>query len=99
MPAQVDILAMVMAGGKGERLYPLTIERSKPSVPFGGKYRLVDFVLSNLINSDITAVYVLTQYLAQSLIEHIHSGWSIRDIRGRDFVAPVPAQMRTGEAW
>jgi glucose-1-phosphate adenylyltransferase len=96
---KIEILAMVMAGGKGERLYPLTAERSKPSVPFGGKYRLIDFVLSNLVNSEITSIYVLTQYLAQSLIEHIQVGWRLADIRGRDFINAVPAQMRTGEAW
>jgi glucose-1-phosphate adenylyltransferase len=95
----MEILAMVMAGGKGERLWPLTAERSKPSVPFGGKYRLIDFVLSNLVNSHITSIYVLTQYLAQSLLEHLSAGWNLRDIRGRDFITAVPAQMRTGDMW
>lgn len=90
---------MVMAGGKGERLHPLTEERSKPAVPFGGKYRLIDFVLSNLVNSGISSIYVLTQYKAQSLIEHLQRGWSIGDLRGRDFIVPVPAQMRMGESW
>ena len=95
----VEVLAMVMAGGKGERLYPLTEERSKPAVPFGGKYRLIDFVLSNLVNSGVKAVYILTQYKAQSLIEHLQRGWTIGDVRGRDFIIPVPAQMRVGEIW
>ena len=67
----LDVLAMVMAGGKGERLYPLTRDRTKPAVPFGGKYRLIDFVLSNLVNSHIYAIYVLTQFKSQSLNEHI----------------------------
>lgn len=93
------ILAMVMAGGRGERLYPLTRERSKPAVPVGGKYRLIDFVLSNLINSNIGGIYVLTQYKSQSLMEHLHHGWYINDPRGREFVIPVPAQMRMGESW
>lgn len=95
----IEILAMVMAGGKGERLYPLTEERSKPAVPFGGRYRLIDVVLSNLVNSGITAVYILTQYKAQSLIEHLQRGWSLSDFTGRSFVIPVPAQMRTGATW
>ncbi len=93
------ILAMVMAGGRGERLYPLTLERSKPAVPFGGKYRLIDFVLSNLYNSEIGGIYVLIQYKSQSLMEHLHAAWHIQDPRGREFVIPVPAQMRTGESW
>jgi glucose-1-phosphate adenylyltransferase len=67
---------MVMAGGRGERLYPLTLERTKPSVPYGGKYRIIDFALSNLINSGIYSIYVLVQYKSQSLIEHIRTTWS-----------------------
>jgi len=93
------ILAMVMAGGKGERLHPLTQERSKPAVPFGGKYRLIDFVLSNLVNSEIGAVYVLTQYKSQSLMEHLSQGWHFVDPRGKEFITAVPAQMRMGDAW
>lgn len=97
--ADPKILAMVMAGGRGERLYPLTSERSKPAVPVGGKYRLIDFVLSNLVNSEIGGIYVLTQYKSQSLMEHLHSGWHFADPRGKEFVIPVPAQMRMGESW
>ena len=92
------VLALVLAGGKGERLYPLTADRSKPSVPFGGKYRIVDFVLSNLANSNITAVFVLTQYKAQSLLEHLQMGW-IHSSGRNNFVTAVPAQMQFGEAW
>jgi len=93
------ILAFVMAGGRGERLDPLTRYRTKPAVPFGGRYRLVDFVLSNLTNSDITAIYLLTQYKAQSVLEHLHRAWSYR-VQGRDsFITAVPAQMQTGESW
>lgn len=93
------ILAFVMAGGRGERLDPLTRERTKPGVPFGGRFRIVDFVLSNLVNSGITAIYVLTQYKAQSLLEHIQRGWVGR-VTGRDnFIQTVPAQMQLGEGW
>jgi glucose-1-phosphate adenylyltransferase len=93
------ILAFVMAGGKGERLYPLTKDRSKPAVPFGGRYRIIDFVLSNLLNSDLRSVYVLTQYKAQSLVEHLERGWTWR-VGGRDgFLRAVPAQMKLGDAW
>jgi len=93
------ILGMVMAGGKGERLYPLTKDRTKPAVPFGGKYRLVDFVLSNFLNSDIYALYVLTQFKAQSLIEHIQDGWQLGQVMRDHFIVTVPAQMRLGESW
>lgn len=90
---------MVMAGGKGERLWPLTRVRSKPAVPFGGKYRLIDIVLSNLVNSEIYSIFVLTQYKAQSLIDHLAAGWHVMDATGRQFISPVPAQMRTGDVW
>lgn len=70
----IKVLAMVLAGGKGERLYPLTEQRAKPAVPFGGMYRLIDFVLSNLVNSGIHRIYVLTQYKAQSLLRHLQQG-------------------------
>lgn len=95
----LDVLAMVMAGGKGERLYPLTRDRTKPAVPFGGKYRLIDFVLSNLVNSHIYAIYVLTQFKSQSLTEHILGNWRLGTILEKNFIIPVPAQMRTGETW
>lgn len=92
-------MAMVLAGGKGERLHPLTEHRSKAAVPFGGMYRLIDFVLSNLVNSKIHQIYVLTQYKAQSLLRHLQEGWvGTYPIEGL-FILPVPAQMRVGESW
>lgn len=89
-----NVLGMIMAGGKGERLYPLTLERSKPSVPFGGKYRIIDFVMSNFINSGIFSIYVLVQYKSQSLIEHIRGGWKRQGMLSRHFITVVPPQMR-----
>ncbi len=93
------ILALVMAGGEGKRLHPLTCERSKPSVPFGGGYRIVDFVLSNLVNSHIFAIYLLVQYRSQSLIEHIRRSWGLAPIFPEQFVTVVPPQMREGPEW
>ena len=95
----LDVLAMVMAGGKGERLYSLTRDRTKPAVPFGGKYRLIDFVLSNMINSQIHSIYVLTQFKSQSLTEHILENWRLGTTLEHHFIIPVPAQMRVGETW
>ncbi|MDR5703588.1 MAG: glucose-1-phosphate adenylyltransferase [Armatimonadota bacterium] len=99
MPKQPRILAFVLAGGRGERLFPLTRDRSKPAVPFGGKYRIIDFVLSNLLNSGIYSIYVLVQYLSQSLIDHIRLGWRSTGMVGDHFVLIVPPQMRRGETW
>jgi glucose-1-phosphate adenylyltransferase len=93
------VLALVMAGGKGTRLDPLTRERAKPAVPFGGKYKLIDFVLSNLVNSGIYSVYVLTQFKSQALAEHIREAWSFGSLARNHFITTVPAQMRTGETW
>ena len=95
----MKILGMIMAGGKGERLYPLTKDRSKPSVPFGGKYRIVDFVLSNFVNSGIFSSYVLVQYLSQSLIEYLRTTWRSEGIMSDHFLTCVPPQMRLGEIW
>lgn len=92
------ILALVLAGGKGERLFPLTAFRSKPSVPFGGRYRIVDFVLSNLINSQIYSIYLFVQYKSQSLIEHVRQNWNLSSI-GNHFITVVPPQMRLGPQW
>ncbi|HYB91862.1 MAG TPA: glucose-1-phosphate adenylyltransferase [Candidatus Binataceae bacterium] len=92
-------LALVMAGGQGTRLHPLTRDRTKPAVPFGGKYRIIDFVLSNLINSGIYAIYVLVQWRSQSLIEHLKDGWQFGGMLTDHFVLPVPAQMRLGVTW
>ena len=93
------VLGVVMAGGRGERLYPLTQHRAKPAVPFGGRYRIIDFVLSNFINSGILSVYVVTQFKAQSLLEHLDRGWRATDFLGEHFITPVPAQMRSGDDW
>jgi glucose-1-phosphate adenylyltransferase len=93
------ILALIMAGGQGTRLHPLTRDRAKPAVPFGGKYRIVDFVLSNFVNSQIYSIYVLVQWRSQSLIEHLKDGWQFGRILHDDFIVPVPAQMRLGENW
>ncbi len=90
-------LAMVMAGGKGSRLGALTVHRAKPSVPFAGRYRIIDFVLSNFINSGYRQVYVLTQYMASSLITHLSRNWHLQGIN--EFVEVSPAQMRRGEHW
>jgi glucose-1-phosphate adenylyltransferase len=90
----------VLAGGKGTRLYPLTKERAKPAVPFGGRYRIVDFVLSNLTNSGVYSIYVLIQFKSQSLLQHLADGWEFSGILKNYFIIPVPAQMRTpGETW
>ncbi len=93
------VLGMVLAGGKGTRLYPLTRDRAKPSVPFGGRYRIIDFVLSNFMNSGIYSIYVLTQFKSQSLMEHLQRGWGSISMMRDQYVIPVPAQMRTGDYW
>ncbi len=92
---EVRVLAFVLAGGKGTRLYPLTKERAKPAVPFGGRYRIVDFVLSNLINSGIFSIYVLVQFKSQSLLQHLREGWEVSGLLRNHFIIPVPAQMRS----
>ena len=92
---RIRVLGIVLAGGKGTRLYPLTRERAKPAVPFGGKYRIIDFVLSNFINSGIYSVYVLTQFRSQSLLQHLSEGWQFGGLLKTQFVIPVPAQMRS----
>ncbi|NLF40004.1 glucose-1-phosphate adenylyltransferase [bacterium] len=94
-----NILAMVMAGGEGTRLYPLTRDRAKPAVPFGGKYRIIDFVLSNLVNSGIHQIFVLTQFKSQSLTEHLMGTWSFNSLAQRQFIFPLPAQMWMGKEW
>jgi glucose-1-phosphate adenylyltransferase len=94
---QLRVLAFVLAGGKGTRLFPLTKERAKPAVPFGGRYRIVDFVLSNLINSGIFSIYVLTQFKSQSLLQHLREGWEVSGLLKNNFIIPVPAQMRSAQ--
>ncbi len=96
---RTKILAFVMAGGKGTRLEPLTADRAKPAVPFGGKYRILDFVLSNLNNSGIHGIYVLTQFKSQSLSEHLQETWNLGGVLPNHFIITVPAQQRTGEHW
>jgi glucose-1-phosphate adenylyltransferase len=92
---QLRILAFVLAGGKGTRLAPLTKERAKPAVPFGGRYRIIDFVLSNLVNSGIFSIYVLVQFKSQSLLQHLREGWEVSGLLKNNFIIPVPAQMRS----
>lgn len=94
----MEVLAMVLAGGEGKRLYPLTADRAKPGVPFGGVYRLVDFVLSNLVNAGYRKIVVLTQYKSHSLDRHIAQTWRMNAMLG-SYVATVPAQMRRGPRW
>ena len=93
-----NCLSIVLAGGQGERLRPLTNERTKPVVPFGGHYRIVDFVLSNLTNSGLWRIKILTQFKADSLLRHLKNGWYLPPLLDQ-FIDPVPAQMRTGESW
>jgi glucose-1-phosphate adenylyltransferase len=89
---------MILAGGEGQRLYPLTRDRAKPAVPFGGRYRIIDFVLSNFVNSGIFKLNVLVQYKAGSLIQHLARGWQLAPHMGH-YVAPVPAVMNVGREW
>ena len=95
-----DILALVLAGGKGERLHPLTIHRAKPAVPFGGKYRIIDFTLSNCINSNIRKIAVLTQYKSLSLDRHLALGWEhLLNPELDEYIISVPPQQRVDERW
>src|SRR4028118_1365644 len=92
------VLGIVLAGGEGKRLAPLTQDRAKPAVPFGGNYRLIDFVLSNLVNADIRQIAVLTQYKSHSLDRHITTTWRLSQMLG-NYITPVPAQQRLGPRW
>jgi glucose-1-phosphate adenylyltransferase len=92
------VLGIVLAGGEGKRLAPLTQDRAKPAVPFGGNYRLIDFVLSNLVNAEIRQIAVLTQYKSHSLDRHITTTWRMSQLLG-NYVTPVPAQQRLGPRW
>jgi len=98
VPRNPHVLAMVLAGGEGKRLAPLTADRAKPAVPFGGNYRLIDFVLSSLVNGGLRQIVVLTQYKSHSLDRHIAQTWRLSPVLG-NYVAPVPAQMRHGPHW
>ena len=93
------ILTFVMAGGKGERLLPLTKDRAKPAVPFGGTYRIIDFTLSNCINSGIRKIHVLIQYKSHSLQRHLLMGWNVFNSELGEYIDVIPAQQRTGEYW
>ncbi len=95
-PSQV--LVMVLAGGEGKRLYPLTLDRAKPAVPFGGRYRIIDIVLSNFVNSGLGKIKVLTQYKSASLEEHIARNWRLAPILDQ-YIEAIPAQQRTGKTW
>ncbi|MGO1511137.1 MAG: glucose-1-phosphate adenylyltransferase [Actinomycetaceae bacterium] len=96
--ASPRVLAIILAGGEGKRLMPLTADRAKPAVPFGGTYRLIDFALSNIVNSGYLKVVVLTQYKSHSLDRHITQTWRMSNLLG-NYVAPVPAQQRKGKNW
>jgi glucose-1-phosphate adenylyltransferase len=91
-------LVMVLAGGEGKRLYPLTLDRAKPAVPFGGRYRIIDIVLSNFVNSGLVRIKVLTQYKSASLEEHIARNWRLAPMLDQ-FIEAIPAQQRTGKTW
>jgi glucose-1-phosphate adenylyltransferase len=93
-----DVFGIVLAGGEGKRLAPLTADRAKPAVPFGGNYRLIDFALSNLVNGGLRRIVVLTQYKSHSLDRHVSTTWSLSPLLG-NYVTPVPAQMRRGPRW
>src|SRR5262245_30673483 len=95
-PSQV--LVMILAGGEGKRLHPLTLDRAKPAVPFAGRYRIIDIVLSNFVNSGLSRIKVLTQYKSASLEEHIARVWRLSPILDQ-FIEAIPAQQRTGLSW
>ena len=92
-------ISIILAGGIGSRLHPLTAERAKPAVPFGGRYRIIDFTLSNCLHSELRRILVLTQYKSHSLQKHLRDAWSIYNSELGEYVTPVPPQMRTGESW
>jgi glucose-1-phosphate adenylyltransferase len=98
MAAPKKVMAVVLAGGEGKRLMPLTADRAKPAVPYGGVYRLVDFALSNLVNARYLRIVVLTQYKSHSLDRHISQAWRMSTLLG-NYIAPVPAQQRVGKHW
>ena len=98
MKGQPHVLGIVLAGGEGKRLWPLTADRAKPAVPFGGNYRLIDFVLSNLVNTGMSKLCVLTQYKSHSLDRHISTTWRLSSVLGQ-YITPVPAQQRLGPRW
>lgn len=92
-------ITMILAGGQGERLYPLTKERTKPSVPFGGKYRIIDFTLSNCLNSGLRRIFVITQYKSDSLSRHLYEAWNIFNPDLGEFIYSIPPQLKTSNNW
>src|SRR3990170_4732184 len=92
-------LVMILAGGQGERLYPLTKDRAKPAVPFGGIYRIIDFTLSNCVNSGLRKICVLTQYKSYSLDRHLRIGWNIFNNELGEFIENIPPQKRISDMW
>jgi glucose-1-phosphate adenylyltransferase len=92
-------ISIILAGGIGSRLHPLTAERAKPAVPFGGRYRIIDFTLSNCLHSGLRRILVLTQYKSYSLQQHLRDAWSIYNAELGEYITPVPPQMRTGDSW
>lgn len=94
-----DTISLILAGGVGSRLHPLTAERAKPAVPFGGKYRIIDFALSNCLHSGLRRILVLTQYKSHSLFKHLRDGWSLFNPSIGEYISVVPPQMRTGNSW
>lgn len=94
-----DALTMILAGGVGSRLYPLTADRAKPAVPFGGQYRIIDFALSNCVHSGLRRILVLPQYKSHSMMKHLRDGWSLFNPALDEYITPVPPQMRTDDSW
>src|SRR5215831_10472698 len=94
-----NVLAILLAGGTGERLFPLTRDTAKPAVPFGGHYRIIDFTLSNCINSDVRQIFILTQYKALELIRHIRDGWNILSPALGEYIEVMPPMKRVSEDW
>src|SRR6478672_13078615 len=94
-----NVAAIILAGGQGERLSVLSAERAKPAVPFAGKYRIIDFTLTNCLHSGLRRVLVLTQYKSHSLQKHLRDGWSIFNPECGEYITAVPPQMRTGDSW
>ena len=92
-------LVMILAGGQGERLFPLTKYRTKPSVPFGGKYRIIDFTLTNCLNSGFRKIFVLTQYMSDSLNRHLYEAWNIFNPELGEFIYSIPPQFKTSNNW
>ena len=96
---QDKTISIILAGGAGSRLHPLTADRAKPAVPFGGRYRIIDFTLSNCVHSGLRRILILTQYKSHSLQKHLRDGWSIYNSELGEYITPVPPQMRTGGSW